>query len=189
MRLDPAPRDQQSSEADDAPWARLPDPVTDTCRSSALLVDSRTLKVDSPPAKAFEHIRRIGGKTGWYYADRLWRLRGVLDSLVGGVGLRGRRDHDQLAVGDFVDCWRVEAFEPDRRLLLALEMKQPGRGWLEFEVVGNGSSSTVRLTAMYDPRGLLGRIYWYLISPVHKRIFSGILRGIAARSASSPALR
>ena len=148
------------------------------------LSDSRKVVVQASAEEAFAPIRRIGGVTGWYYANWLWRLRGALDSLVGGVGLRGRRDPDALAVGDVVDCWRVEAFEPDRRLRLFLEMKQPGQGWLEFEVTGDGLQSTIRLTARYEPGGPLGRLYWSLVSPVHCRLFTGMLRGIASRCAS-----
>ena len=91
--------------------------------------------MDLPPAQSFGPIRRIGGATGWYYGNRLWRLRGAIDLFLGGVGMRrGRRNVESLRVGDTVDCWRVEAFEPDRRLLLRGEMKLAGRAWLEFAV-------------------------------------------------------
>jgi uncharacterized protein YbjT (DUF2867 family)/tryptophan-rich sensory protein len=144
------------------------------------LVDSRTLTVEASAAEAFAPIRRIGGKTGWYCADWLWRLRGVLDLLVGGVGLRrGRRDAELLCVGDTVDCWRVEGLEPNRLLRLSAEMKLPGRAWLEFEVTESEGRSTIRQTAIFDPVGLLGRAYWYLIYPLHQYVFAGMLRGIA----------
>jgi uncharacterized protein YbjT (DUF2867 family) len=148
------------------------------------LVDSRSAEVPVPPTAAFVPIRRIGGATGWYYANWLWRLRGFMDLLVGGVGLRrGRRDPDQLAVGDALDSWRVEAYEPDRLLRLASEMSLPGRAWLEFEVEasGDGQGSTIRQTAMFDPAGLLGLAYWYGVYPLHNRIFQGMLNGIARR--------
>ncbi|MCC6862790.1 MAG: SDR family oxidoreductase [Bryobacterales bacterium] len=145
-----------------------------------LVFDSRSIRVDAPPGKAFRPIGRIGGATGWYYANWLWKLRGALDLLAGGAGLRrGRRDPDGLRVGDVVDCWRVEAFEPDRRLRLAAEMKLPGRAWLEFEVTGDAAGSTIRQTATFDPLGLAGRAYWYAVYPLHQFVFQGMLRGIA----------
>lgn len=138
-----------------------------------------------PAEQAFGPIRRIGGETGWYYANWLWRLRGWMDLMVGGVGLRrGRRDPEHIEVGDTVDCWRVEAYDPPRRLRLALEMKVPGRGWLEFEVNGNGTASTIRMTATYETGGLLGYIYWRLLYPFHEVLFTGMLRGISAASCS-----
>jgi len=147
------------------------------------LVDSRTVRVPATAAQAFAPICRIGGASGWYYADVLWRLRGFLDLLVGGVGVRrGRRHPDHLAVGDALDFWRVEAFEPDRRLRLAAEMKLPGRAWLEFEVTEDQGGSTIRQTAQFDPAGLGGLLYWYGIYPLHVLVFRGMLREIAARA-------
>jgi uncharacterized protein YbjT (DUF2867 family) len=152
-------------------------------RFGSRIVDSRVAQVPVPPPVAFAPIRRIGGTTGWYYANWLWRLRGFLDLLVGGVGARrGRRDPERLSVGDTVDWWRVEAFEPDRRLRLWAEMKMPGRAWLEFAVEGDAQSSTIRQTAIFDPVGLSGLAYWYLIYPLHQLIFAGMLRGIVAAS-------
>jgi uncharacterized protein YbjT (DUF2867 family) len=146
------------------------------------LIDSRTVRVSAPPTRAFQPIQRIGGAAGWYYANWLWWLRGAIDRMMGGVGLRrGRRDPDDLRVGDTVDCWRVEAFEPHRRLRLAAEMKLPGRAWLEFEVTGDASGSTIRQTATFDALGLLGRAYWYSVYPLHQFVFGGMLRNIAAR--------
>jgi uncharacterized protein YbjT (DUF2867 family) len=152
-------------------------------RLGTRIVDSRTAEVSAPPQLAFQPIRRIGGSNGWYFANLLWRIRGVLDLLVGGVGLRrGRRDPEDLTVGDTLDFWRVEAFEPDRRLRLQAEMKLPGRAWLEFEVVGDSPRSIIRQTAVFDPRGLSGLVYWYALYPIHRWIFSGMLRRIAAAS-------
>lgn len=150
------------------------------------LVDSRTITVPAPPAAAFRPIQRIGGETGWYGFDALWRLRGFMDLLVGGIGVRrGRRSPTDLRVGDTVDFWRVEAFEPDRLLRLAAEMKVPGRAWLEFEVVPEGTSSIIRQTASFDPVGLFGRAYWYAVYPLHQLVFGGMLRAIARASTSS----
>jgi uncharacterized protein YbjT (DUF2867 family) len=152
------------------------------------LVDARSVEVPVPPERAFAPIRRIGGRTGWYYGRRLWGLRGFLDLLVGGVGLRrGRRDAEELIVGDALDFWRVEAYEPDRRLRLAAEMKLPGRAWLEFEVAPcDGGRSVIHQTAMFDPKGLAGLAYWYGIYPLHRRVFAGMLHGIAAAATAEP---
>lgn len=155
-------------------------------RFGSRLVDSRTATVRVPPADAFAPIARIGGQTGWYYATWLWRLRGFVDLLVGGVGMRrGRPDPASLQVGDAVDWWRVEAIEPNRRIRLLAEMKVPGRAWLEFEVAPEGEGATIRQTAIFDPVGLGGLAYWYVTYPVHRLIFSGMLRRIVAASAGS----
>ena len=133
-----------------------------------------------PAAAAFAPIQAIGGDTGWYGWDGLWRLRGLLDLLVGGVGMRRGRPYPALLrVGDTVDFWRVEALEPNRRLRLAAEMKVPGRAWLEFEVVEGGPSTTIRQTAIFDPVGWFGRLYWYALFPLHQLVFGGMLLGIA----------
>ena len=148
-------------------------------------IDRRLVVVDAPPAQAFAPIRRIGGATGWYFGDALWRLRGWLDGWVGGSGMpRQRRDPDACAVGDVIDGWRVEAYEPDRLLRLAAGLKLPGRGWLEFRVapVGDGARSIIRQTAIFDPRGVTGRLYWYGVLPLHALVFRGLLRRIAQRA-------
>jgi len=143
------------------------------------LVDSRTARVDREPRQAFRPIERLGGQVGWYFADWLWRLRGFLDLLVGGVGSRrGRRDPETLVPGETVDFWRVEVFEPPELLRLHAEMKLPGRAWLQFEVAEVEGGSEIRQTALFDPIGLLGLLYWYSLWPVHKLVFSGMLRGI-----------
>jgi uncharacterized protein YbjT (DUF2867 family) len=142
-------------------------------------VASRTVKVAASPHQTFAPLQRIGGKTGWYYANTFWRLRGLLDNVVGGVGLRrGRRDPVRLSVGDTLDFWRVEAYEQDRLLRLSSEMKSPGRIWLQFEVDGNPTETTLRQTAIFDPHGLAGLVYWYTLYPVHYLIFAGMLRRI-----------
>jgi uncharacterized protein YbjT (DUF2867 family) len=152
-------------------------------RFGSRLVDSRAIRVPVSTTAAFVPIRRIGGANGWYYGEWLWRLRSFLDLLVGGVGMRrGRRHPQELAVGDTVDFWRVEAYEPDRRLRLAAEMKLPGRAWLEFEVEPQAGGATIRQTAVFEPVGVLGLLYWYAIYPLHARVFAGMLRGLAARA-------
>ncbi len=149
-------------------------------------VYSRVLNVSVGAAATFAPIQAIGGKAGWYSWNWLWQLRAFLDLLAGGVGMRRGRPHPTLlSTGDTLDFWRVEAFEPNRRLRLMAEMKLPGRAWLEFEVSDHGpTQSSVRLTAEFDPLGLLGRAYWYAVSPLHQLVFNGLLREIAARAQS-----
>ncbi|HEV2923455.1 MAG TPA: SDR family oxidoreductase [Solirubrobacteraceae bacterium] len=143
------------------------------------LVASRVVSVAGGPEEAFAPIQRIGGTNGWYSANWFWRLRGLLDTLRGGVGLRrGRRDPSDLRVGDTVDFWRVEGLEPGRLLRLAAEMKIPGRLWLQFEVDPMEHRSVVRQTTVFDPAGYVGLAYWYLLYPVHHRVFSSMLRGV-----------
>ncbi|RMF86769.1 MAG: SDR family oxidoreductase [Nitrospinota bacterium] len=152
-------------------------------RFGTRFIDTREVRVPCPPATAFAPIQRIGGDTGWYYADFLWQLRGFLDLLVGGVGLRrGRRNPSEVRVGDPIDFWRVEAFEPERHLRLVAEMHLPGRAWLEFTVEGDERSSRIRQTAIFDPVGLGGQVYWYALYPLHQLVFAGMLQGIAARA-------
>ena len=149
-------------------------------RFGTRIVDSRTAEVSVPPASAFTPIRRIGGATGWYYTNFLWRLRGLIDLLIGGVGSRrGRRDPEWIYPGETVDFWRVEAVEPDRRLRLFAEMKLPGRAWLEFEVDGDDASSRIHQIAIFDPVGLWGQLYWYALYPLHSFIFACMLCHIA----------
>jgi hypothetical protein len=150
-------------------------------RFGTRLVDSRTVHVSVLPAQAFAPIQRIDGSNGWYFASFLWKIRGFFDLLVGGVGLRrGRRDPHTLVAGDALDFWRVESFEPDRRLNLMAEMKVPGRAWLQFEVEPTGDGSVIRQTAIFDPAGLGGLLYWYVLYPIHYFIFKGMLHRIAA---------
>jgi uncharacterized protein DUF2867 len=145
--------------------------------------DTRTRQVSCPAEKAFEPIRRIGGNTGWYFINWLWRLRAALDRMIGGCGMRkGRPDPENLSEGDQVDFWRVERFVPGHLLRLKAEMKMPGHGWLEFEVAPNEAGSIIKQTAWFDPRGMLGRLYWYAVLPFHKLIFRGLLKRIAARA-------
>jgi Protein of unknown function (DUF2867) len=143
------------------------------------MVDSRSVHVPFPPAIAFRPIERLGGKTGWYYGNWLWRIRGLLDLMLGGAGMRrGRRDPDLLLPGDTLDFWRVEAVQRNHLLRLTAEMLLPGRAWLQFEIEANGSGSVVRQTAIFDPVGVLGQLYWYFLYPMHQFVFAGMLRGI-----------
>jgi uncharacterized protein YbjT (DUF2867 family) len=158
--------------------------------SSMALVDVQETVVAAPAAAAFAPIRRIGGDTGWYCADSLWRIRGWVDLLAGGVGMRrGRRDADTCVAGDPIDFWRVAAYEPDHLLRLEAEMKVPGRAWLEFTVEPLTATTTrIRQVARFEPSGVLGRLYWYALLPVHAIIFSGMLRNIGNRAAGASVL-
>jgi len=149
-------------------------------RFGAKLVDSRSSDLNFPVEKVFRGVMRIGGTQGWHSADFLWTLRGWIDLLIGGVGMRrGRKHPEKLNVGEALDCWRVEAVEKNHRLLLRAEMKLPGRGWLEFEVTERPEGGcTLRQTAIFEPKGLWGLLYWYGIYPAHAWIFRGMLRGL-----------
>jgi len=156
---------------------------TDIGATPGRLLDERTITVAVSPSVAFAPIRRIGGDNGYYAYQFLWKLRGYIDRWIGGVGMRrGRRDPDTLREGDIVDFWRVERFEPDRLLRLRAEMKLPGDAWLEFAVESTANGTTIRQTAVYDPDGFPGVLYWYSLHPVHGLVFSGMLQGIARRA-------
>jgi uncharacterized protein YbjT (DUF2867 family) len=156
-------------------------------RFGGKLVDRRRIHVAVEADRAFDPIVKIGGERGWYCGTWLWRIRGAIDLLMGGVGMRrGRRDPNILAVGDALDFWRVEAYEPGRRVRFAAEMKLPGRAWLEFEVVPDGGGALVHQTAVFEPTGLSGLLYWYVLLPVHMMIFGGMLREIARRAQGGP---
>jgi uncharacterized protein YbjT (DUF2867 family) len=146
------------------------------------IIDHRVARSRADPDRLFAPIQRIGGRRGWYYLNFLWTFRGWMDAVAGGVGpRRGRRDPDTLRVGDALDYWRVEAIDPGRRLRLRAEMKLPGRAWLEFEVRPTADGSEVHQTAIFDPLGLWGLLYWYLLLPAHIWIFNGLLRSIVRR--------
>ncbi len=143
------------------------------------ILDSRTITVPVSRHQAFAPIRQIGGATGWYYGNWMWRLRGLIDLAVGGPGMRPSiRRPDNLNLGDRIDCWKVVAYEADHLLRLQAIMKLPGRAWLEFEVAGDRGSSTIRQTAVFDPKGLAGLLYWYVLWPLHKMVFGGMLNAI-----------
>ncbi len=140
--------------------------------------------VDARPEHVFAVFGQAGGDRDWFHADWLWRLRGVVDRMVGGPGLRrNRRDPDEVRVGDALDFWRVEAVEPSRLMRLRAEMKMPGRAWLQLEAkpYENGRTLLVQ-TAFMAPKGLPGLLYWYGLYPIHGVIFSGMISEIAARA-------
>ena len=147
------------------------------------LIDSRSVTVAAPAERAFAPIGRIGGARGWYYANALWRLRGVVDRMLGGVGMkRGRRDPEELRAGDVLDCWRVVACDAPRVLSLQAEMRLPGRAWLQFEVTPCAEGASIRQTAVFDPTGLGGLLYWYVLYLPHLLIFRGMLAAVARRA-------
>lgn len=161
-----------------AEWSVAGDP---RWAGGTMLKDSRRIVMTATPDEIWSVVSRVGGSTGWYYGDWLWQLRGLLDRLVGGVGLnRGRRDVSELQVGDALDFWRVASVERSHRLLLAAEMKLPGQAVLEFRLQPNADGQTeLRQTARFLPRGLWGLLYWYAVLPFHGLVFNGMLRGIA----------
>jgi uncharacterized protein YbjT (DUF2867 family) len=144
----------------------------------------RDQKTEEVPAadvdRVWRNIISIGGERGWYYANFLWKIRGILDKVAGGIGLRrGRRDPENLEAGDALDFWRVLVADPDeRRLLLYAEMKLPGDAWLEFHLKPSGEDFQLVQTATFRPRGVLGRLYWYSVEPLHFFVFSGMIRNI-----------
>jgi uncharacterized protein YbjT (DUF2867 family) len=147
-----------------------------------VLTDVRTATSSADPAEVFSAVLSVGGDKGWYASQYLWQIRGVLDQLVGGPGLRrGRRDPMSLGVGDPVDFWRVEAVTAGRQLRLHAEMRLPGDAWLTWEVSPrDAAGSRVVQTAEFRPRGLLGRVYWLGVAPFHRLVFPGLLAGIIA---------
>jgi uncharacterized protein YbjT (DUF2867 family) len=142
-------------------------------------VDHREIDVDAPPAVTYATAAAIGGDNGWHGGNWLWRLRGVMDKLVGGPGLRrGRRDQHDLVVGDALDFWRVTDVVDGERFELRAEMKLPGIATLTVTVTPHGAGSRLGLTARFQPRGLLGIAYWYGVLPLHGLVFAGMLRGL-----------
>lgn len=144
-------------------------------------MDHRRIILEATPMDLWQPLLRIGGETGWYYADWLWSLRGFLDRLIGGVGMRrGRSNLKSLNQGDIVDFWRVAMVEPQQRLLLVAEMKLPGRAILDFRIIKvNEKYTELHQTARFMPRGLLGIFYWYGVYPLHELVFNGMLNRIA----------
>jgi len=161
-----------------APWQKAQsDPEW---AGEMLLKDKRVRTTDASIKSLWEAIEEIGGENGWYGADFLWYLRGLLDRMIGGVGLRrGRRDPIHLRVGDSLDFWRVESLVPEQSLKLYAEMILPGKAWLEFRIskLPNGKSEVVQ-EASFSPRGLGGQLYWYAVLPLHIFVFPTMIRNL-----------
>jgi hypothetical protein len=162
----------------DAPWA-----------GGTEFIDRREVQIDAGDEAVFDAVCRVGGTHGWYGATWLWRLRGAMDRLAGGPGLRrGRRHPQRIGVGDAVDFWRVTEIDRPRQLTLHAEMKLPGEATLEFTVQPQGERRcTLIQTARFRPRGLAGLAYWYAVRPLHGIVFKGMLQGI--RTAAETATR
>jgi len=149
-------------------------------KHEGFFIDHRCETVQAPPEKVFQELIGLGGEDGWLYANWLWKLRGWLDRLVGGPGLRGRLN--KMGVGSVVDFYRVEAIEQDRLLRLYSELKAPGEGWMEWRIENVDGDTKLSQTGFFTPRGFLGFAYWYGLSVFHRMVFRGLVKAIARRS-------
>ncbi|MFD7406494.1 SDR family oxidoreductase [Streptomyces sp. NPDC059866] len=167
-----------------------PLPTDPDWAGGSLYTDRRERTVDASPQALWRVIEGIGGDNGWYSFPLAWAVRGWLDRFVGGVGLRrGRRDAARLRVGDSLDFWRVEEIDPGRLLRLRAEMRLPGLAWLEMYADTDAAGRTrYRQRALFHPRGLLGQVYWWSVSPFHALVFGGMARNIARAAARTPFL-
>jgi uncharacterized protein YbjT (DUF2867 family) len=150
--------------------------------TNGCFVDKREKEITTSVETVLDNIWSIGGERGWYYANWLWHLRGFLDKIAGGVGLRrGRTNKNEIHTGDTLDFWRVLAADKEnKRLLLYSEMKLPGEAWLEFRAVEKSGKNFLQQTATFRPKGLLGRIYWYLVLPFHYFVFDGMAENVVS---------
>lgn len=157
-----------------------PMPGDESWSGGTVFEDERTIEIDAPPGSVYRAVCRVGGGHGWYAADWLWRLRGWMDQLAGGPGLRrGRRDPELIGIGEALDFWRVVGIRENRNLDLIAEMKLPGEARLSFDIRSKDAKRSVLvMTARFAPKGLLGILYWYSVLPLHGVVFSGMLRGI-----------
>ena len=152
-------------------------------QEAGLMLERRTMLVDLPPDLVYRSYTGLGGARGWFYMDWAWALRGWMDKVIGGVGLRrGRRHPDDIRAGESLDFWRVEALEPDRLMRLRAEMKVPGKAWLQFESRPQDGRTLLTETAYYEPHGFFGFLYWYAMWPFHAFLFDGLIRRLAARA-------
>jgi len=162
-------------------------PAVEFSTRNGMHMDRRQHVVSASPRTIFQVFSSLGGKRGWPFLNWIWRLRGIIDQVVGGVGFRrGRRDPNNLRIGDALDFWRVEAVDPGRLVRLRAEMKVPGLAWLQFEAQARSEKESFLIqTAFFAPRGFFGLLYWYLLYPIHRYIFSGTVRRIARRAEAS----
>jgi len=166
----------------------VPENARHACiRHEGLICDAGQVGVNAPPERVFAVLQNLGGERGWPYANLLWQLRGWIDRLLGGVGMtRGRSREGPLRAGDYVDFWRVEEVIWPQSFLLRAEMKLPGRAWLQFLVTPHATGETrLHCRAWFEPRGLAGELYWWLLYPVHRLIFRGMLRALQGQSEES----
>jgi uncharacterized protein YbjT (DUF2867 family) len=151
--------------------------------TEGMIIERRQQSVPASPELVFAEVESVGGEGGWPYANLLWRVRGLADRVVGGVGMRlGRRDPGHLRVGDALDFWRVEEIRRPTLLRLRAEMRVPGRAWLQYEVTPTEAGCRLVQTAFFEPKGLAGLAYWYVLYPVHGLIFRGTVRVLAERA-------
>ncbi len=165
------------------------EPVWEICadsvkiiRHAGFLIDSRQIRLHIPPENVYRVLVGLGGKRGWLYLNLLWQLRGLLDRLIGGPGMRGRQE-GKLKEGSIIDFYRVDSLEPDRLFRLQADMKAPGTGWMEWRVQPQAEGVT-RLSqiAYFAPKGITGFLYWYLLYPIHQLVFAGLIKRIARRA-------
>ncbi|MFN8552156.1 MAG: SDR family oxidoreductase [Candidatus Obscuribacterales bacterium] len=187
LALDKVQHQQVESHWTDAGLLRHPEwasPEEPHWAGGTVYSDCRRVVVEAQPSDIWKPVVRLGGTTGWYYGNWLWRLRGLMDRVVGGVGLkRGRRHPYELSPGDALDFWRVSSVIPDERLVLVAEMKLPGQAVLEFRIKKLDAARTeVLQIARFLPKGLLGIAYWYAVMPLHNVVFNGMLEGTARAS-------
>lgn len=184
--------DRSDPRGIDSTWfdsLALPDrpSLSSVTSREGMIVERRERLVAAPSERIFAEVERLGGDGGWPYANVLWRVRGLVDRLLGGVGMRlGRREPDRLRVGDALDFWRVEEVRRPTLLRLRAEMKVPGRAWLQYEVTETGRGSRLVQTAFFEPKGLPGLAYWYALYPIHGLIFRGTVRVLAERALRRP---
>ncbi|MFO7963298.1 MAG: SDR family oxidoreductase [Desulfobacterales bacterium] len=167
-----------AGDAVEPEWARCGDAVW---AGGTILTSAYRVGLNADAEEVWHHVCRIGGDTGWYYGNFLWRMRGFLDQIIGGVGLRrGRRHPSEIRVGDALDFWRVLRIDPPRYMLLLAEMKVPGEALLEFNIVSMDAGKVeLNIISKFLPRGLFGILYWYGVYPLHGRVFKGMLSAIA----------
>ena len=158
------------------------DNTFDINQVSGMVHDQKTININKKSVDIFKFLSTLGGQTGWLYGNFLWKIRGYIDLLFGGVGLRrGRRDPLVLNQGDALDFWRIEKIVPDRLIRLKAEMKVPGKAWLQYEIIENDNDCTLVQTAFFAPKGLFGLLYWYGLYPIHRFIFRGLITAIKKR--------
>jgi uncharacterized protein YbjT (DUF2867 family) len=152
-------------------------------KQAGFFIEGQRIRLAIQPGAAYRVITGLGGRAGWLYLNALWKLRGFFDRLVGGPGLRGRKSGQDLVVGDVLDFYRVEALENERLMRLKAELKAPGQGWMEWRVEPDPEAGVViSQIAYFAPKGFSGFLYWYLLLPVHRLVFTGLMKAIAHRA-------
>lgn len=156
-----------------------PDRAVELTDREGIMLETRTLRLSCSPEKTYQAFTSMGGERGWLVWEWAWEIRGLIDQLIGGPGLRrGRRHPTELFAGESLDFWRVEKVEPGQLLRLRAEMKVPGRAWLQWEAVPDGNGTLLVQNAIFQPDGLGGFLYWYGIYPLHQKIFSDLIRAV-----------